>query len=446
MEKTYDLTNGSVPKLILRFFFPILFTNLLQQVYSMADTVIVGKGLGDRALGAVGNLSSLTLLIIGFCTGMMGGFSIVIAQRYGSGDRCALRQSIALTVKLSAVLCILLTLVGILFLRPVLLLIRTGEEILDDSLLYGYIILGGLTATAAYNLCTSILRALGDSRTPFHAIIISSAVNILLDCFLIFGLGTGVEGAAAATVFSQALSALICYRKLHRIDLIRLRREDFRSDAATYRDLLKNSLPTAYMNSLIAVGCMIVQGFINNLGVVYTSAYSACSRYLNLFILPGITVGSALLTFTSQNYGAKKPERIREGMRFGAMLSILFYLLSLAAIYPFAETLAGAILNEAETIRLTSGYLRVIAASLFLVNFLFLLRNCVQGMGHPLIPMCSGIAEMVLRIPIMMYFLPRTGFSAAAWAEVAAWTGSLLLNGIALRFYIRHLSSERKNM
>ncbi len=446
MEKTYDLTNGSVPKLILRFFFPILFTNLLQQVYSMADTVIVGKGLGDRALGAVGNLSSLTLLVIGFCTGMMGGFSIVIAQRYGSGDRCALRQSIALTVKLSAVLCILLTVVGILFLRPVLLLIRTGEEILDDSLLYGYIILGGLTATAAYNLCTSILRALGDSRTPFHAIIISSAVNILLDCFLIFGLGAGVEGAAAATVFSQALSALICYRKLHRIDLVRLRREDFRSDAATYRELLKNSLPTAYMNSLIAVGCMIVQGFINNLGVVYTSAYSACSRYLNLFILPGITVGSALLTFTSQNYGARKPERIREGMRFGAMLSILFYLLSLAAIYPFAETLAGAILNEAETIRLTSGYLRVIAASLFLVNFLFLLRNCVQGMGHPLIPMCSGIAEMVLRIPIMMYFLPRTGFSAAAWAEVAAWTGSLLLNGIALRFYIRPLSSERKNM
>ena len=444
MEKTYDLTNGSVPKLILRFFFPILFTNLLQQVYSMADTVIVGKGLGDRALGAVGNLSSLTLLVIGFCTGMMGGFSIVIAQRYGSGDRCALRQSIALTVKLSAVLCILLTLVGILFLRPVLLLIRTGEEILDDSLLYGYIILGGLTATAAYNLCTSILRALGDSRTPFHAIIISSAVNILLDCFLIFGLGTGVEGAAAATVFSQALSALICYRKLHRIDLIRLRREDFRSDAATYRELLKNSLPTAYMNSLIAVGCMIVQGFINNLGVVYTSAYSACSRYLNLFILPGITVGSALLTFTSQNYGAKKPERIREGMRFGAMLSILFYLLSLAAIYPFAETLAGAIFNEAETIRLTSGYLRVIAASLFLVNFLFLLRNCVQGMGHPLIPMCSGIAEMILRIPIMMYFLPRTGFSAAAWAEVAAWTGSLLLNGIALRFYIR--PSGRKNL
>lgn len=444
MEKTYDLTNGSVPKLILRFFFPILFTNLLQQVYSMADTVIVGKGLGDRALGAVGNLSSLTLLVIGFCTGMMGGFSIVIAQRYGSGDRCALRQSIALTVKLSAVLCILLTVVGILFLRPVLLLIRTGEEILDDSLLYGYIILGGLTATAAYNLCTSILRALGDSRTPFHAIIISSAVNILLDCFLIFGLGAGVEGAAAATVFSQALSALICYRKLHRIDLIRLHREDFRSDAATYRDLLKNSLPTAYMNSLIAVGCMIVQGFINNLGVVYTSAYSACSRYLNLFILPGITVGSALLTFTSQNYGARKPERIREGMRFGVMLSILFYLLFLAAIYPFAETLAGAILNEAETIRLTSGYLRVIAASLFLVNFLFLLRNCVQGMGHPLIPMCSGIAEMILRIPIMMYFLPRTGFSAAAWAEVAAWTGSLLLNGIALRFYIR--PSGRKNL
>ncbi len=442
MEKTYDLTNGKVPKLILRFFFPILLTNLLQQVYSMADTVIVGKGLGDRALGAVGNLSSLTLLVIGFCTGMMGGFSIVVAQRFGSGDRRALRQSIALTVKLSAVLCVVLTAAGILSLRPILLLIRTGEQILDDSLLYGYIILGGLTATAAYNLCTAILRALGDSRTPFFAIVISSAVNIALDCILIFGLGTGVEGAAAATVFSQALSAFICYRKLRRIDLIRLCREDFRNDAAAYRELLKNSLPTAYMNSLIAVGCMIVQGFINHLGVVCTSAYAACSRYLNLFILPGSTVGAALLTFAGQNYGAGKPERIREGVRFGAVLSVLFYLLTIAAVCPFAETLAGAMLNETETIRLAAVYLRIVAAALLTVNFVFLLRNCVQGMGHPLIPMCSGIAEMVFRIPIILYFLPRAGFQAAAWADVAAWVGSLALNGAAYVVYMRRMRRD----
>ena len=443
MAKTYDLTNGKASKLILRFFFPMLLTNLLQQVYSMADTVIVGKGLGDLALGAVVNLSSLTLLVIGFCTGMMGGFSIIVAQRFGSGDRSALRQSIALTLKISVVLCIALTAVGLLALRPILLLIRTGEEILDDSLLYGYIILGGLTATAAYNLCTSILRALGDSRTPFFAIIISSAVNIALDCILIFGLGTGVEGAAAATVFAQALSAFICYRKLRRIELIRLCREDFRNDAATYRELLKNSLPTAYMNSLIAVGCMIVQGFINNLGVTYTSAYSACSRYLNLFILPGMTIGAAFLTFTSQNYGARKPERIREGMRFCAILSVLFYLLTIAAVCPFAETLAGAMLNETETIRLTAVYLRIVAVSLLIVNFVFPLRNCVQGMGHPLIPMCSGIAEMVLRIPIIMYFLPRAGFQAAAWAEVVAWVGSLVLNGAAYVVYMRGIQRNR---
>ncbi len=439
MENTYDLTSGNVPKLILRFFFPMLLTNLLQQVYSMADTMIVGKGLGDRALGAVGNLSSLSLLLIGFFTGMMGGFSVIIAQRYGSGDRRALRQSVALTVKLSAVLCLVLTIAGLVFLRPVLVLIRTGEEIFRDSLLYGSVIFGGLAATAAYNLCSGILRALGDSRTPFVAIMISSAVNIALDCILIFGVQTGVEGAAYATVFSQALSAFLCYRKLCGIDLIRLCREDFRKDAATYRELLKNGLPTAYMNSLIAVGCMIVQGFINNLGVVYTSAYSACSRYLNLFILPGMTVGAAVLTFAGQNYGAQKPARIRAGMRFCALLSLLFYLLTIAAVCPFAETLSGAILNESETVRLASVYLRIIALSLFLVNFVFLLRNCVQGMGHPLIPMCSGIAEMVLRIPIIMCFLPRSGFPAAAWAEVAAWVGSLTLNGIAYVVYMHRI-------
>lgn len=439
MEKTYDLTSGNIPKRILRFFFPMLLTNLLQQVYSMADTVIVGKGLGDRALAAVGNLSPLSLLLIGFCTGMMSGFSIIIAQRYGSGDRRALRQSVALTVKLSAVLCLVLTIAGVLFLRPILVLIRTGEEIFSDSLLYGYIIFGGLTVTAAYNLCSGILRALGDSRTPFIAIMISSAVNIALDCILIFGFQTGVEGAAYATVFSQALSAFLCYQKLRGINLIHLCREDFCNDAATYHELLKNGLPTAYMNSLIAVGCMIVQGFINNLGVIYTSAYSACSRYLNLFILPGMTVGAAVLTFTGQNYGAKKPERIRKGMRFCAMLSILFYLLVMAAVCPFAETLAGIILNETQTIRLASAYLRITAAALLLANFLFLLRSCVQGMGHPLLPMCSGVAEMVLRIPIILFFLPRTGFQAAAWAEVAAWVGSLTLNGIACLVYMRRI-------
>ena len=326
--------------------------------------------------------------------------------------------------------------------RPVLLLIRTGDEILDDSLLYGYIIFGGLAATAAYNLCSGILRALGDSRTPFIAIMISSVVNITLDCILIFGFQTGVEGAAYATIFSQALSAFLCYRKLCRIDMIRLSREDFRNDAATYRELLKNGLPTAYMNSLIAVGCMIVQGFINNLGVIYTSAYSACSRYLNLFILPGMTVGAAVLTFAGQNYGAGKQERIRKGMRFCALLSVLFYLLTIAAVCPFAETFAGAMLNEAETIRLASAYLRIIALSLLLVNFIFPLRNCVQGMGHPLIPMCSGIAEMVLRIPIIMYFLPQAGFPAAAWAEVAAWVGSLALNGAAYSVYIHRMQHD----
>ena len=436
MAKTYDLTDGNVPKLILRFFFPMLLTNLLQQAYSMADTMIIGKGLGDQALGAVGNLSSLTLLLIGFFTGIMGGFSVIIAQHYGSGDRRALRRSIALTCKISAVLCVVLTVIGVLALRPILLLIRTGDEILDASLLYGYIIFGGLTVTAAYNLCSGILRALGDSHTPFVAIIVSSGVNIALDGILIFGFRTGVEGAAYATIFSQALSAFICYRKLRGIDMIRLCREDFRNDTGTYRELLRNGLPMAYMNSLIAIGCMIVQGFINNLGVVYTSAYSACSRYLNLFILPGVTVGFAVSTFTGQNYGAKKPERIREGIRFCALLLILFYLLTVAVVCPFAETLAGAMLNESETIRLTAVYLRIIAFSLFLANFIFLLRNCVQGMGHPLIPMCSGIAEMVLRIPIIMYFLPRAGFQVAAWAEVAAWVGSLALNGSAYVAYM----------
>ena len=213
MDQTNDMTKGKVSSKLLGFFFPMLLTNLLQQVYSVADTAIVGRGLGDNALGAVGNLSSLSLLIIGFSMGVTGGFAVIIAQSFGSGDMAAFRKSVAVSVRLSAVLTVVLTAAGCLRLRPILLLMRTDTIILKDSLTYGYIIFGRLICTIAYNLFSGILRSVGDSKTPFAAIMISSAVNIALDYILIFLYSAGVGGAAAATVISQGISAFICFLK-----------------------------------------------------------------------------------------------------------------------------------------------------------------------------------------------------------------------------------------
>lgn len=437
MEHTNNFTEGKVSCKLLGFFFPMLLTNLLQQIYSVADTAIVGKGLGDYALGAVGNLSSLSLLIIGFSTGMANGFAVIIAQNYGAGNHSVLRKSIALSVKLSIILTLILTAAGCLLLKPILLFMQTDKAILKDSLKYGYIIFGGLAATIAYNLCSGILRSLGDSKTPFIAIMISSAVNIALDCILILILHTGVEGAAIATILSQVISAFICFCKIRQMPVIRVKAEDFKNDIAMYLLLLKNGIPMACMNSVTAVGCMVVQSYVNNCGVAYTSAYSVCSKYLNLFMLPSLTAGFSISAFVSQNYGAGKVERIKKGVRVCLWIAMISYVLLGSVMAFFPELLAGFMLSEEETISLAVEYLKICGAALILVNLLFVYRNSVQGMGYPLIPMLSGVTEMVLRIPAIILLLPEIGFKATAYAEAAAWIGALALNWIAYRIFIR---------
>lgn len=437
ISQTYNLTQGKPSKLLLSFFFPMLFTNLLQQLYSFIDTVIVGKGLGDNALAAVGNMSSLTLFIIGFSMGMTNGFSILIAQSYGAGQYDVLRKTIASSIKLSALLSVILTVISFLFLKSILLALQTSESILARSLRYGYIIFGGLTATIAYNLCSGILRALGDSKTPLFAIIVSSIVNIGLDCLFIFVWKTNVEGPAIATIIAQTVSAFICYRKARRIEILHMKREDFISDRHMYTELLKNGIPMACMTTITAVGCMVIQAYVNSLGVSYTSAYSACNKYLNLFMLPSVTAGFAVSAFTSQNYGAMQYMRIREGVRVGCIISLASYILFGSVMTVFPCALAGLMLNGKEPIALAAQYLRICGMMLFILNFLFIFRNAVQGMGRPFIPMCSGILEMALRIAVIYLFLPTVGFAATAYAEAAAWIGALLLN-VAAYWVIIH--------
>lgn len=438
--KTTNLTEGKVSRVFLGFFFPMLFANLLQQIYAFADTVIVGKGLGDNALAAVGNMSALFLLVIGFAQGVTNGFSVIVAQNFGSGNLSELRKSIAASMKLSFVLSTVLTVLSIGILKDVLLLMQTAEEILSDSLRYGYIILGGLTVTMAYNLCSGVLRALGDSRTPFFAIIISSVLNVLLDCLFIFVINIGVSGVAVATILSQAVSAMICILRLRRIGSIRVNRGDLKTDVALSFALLKNGILMACMNSVTAVGCMIVQSYVNALGVVYTSAYSACNKYINLFMLPAVTAGFSVSTFTSQNLGAKKWENIKAGVRIGLVIGTVSYLLLGSSMVLFPKSLAKIMLNGRNAVLVASEFMRICGSMLFLLNFLFVFRSAVQGMGKPLAPMCSGVLETTLRMLIIVLFLPRVGFSATAYAEVVAWTGALAVNLLA---YIRVMKKER---
>ena len=442
MSKTNNLTEGKVSKILLGFFFPMLFTNLLQQVYTFADAAIVGKGLGDNSLAAVGNMTSLSFFITGFSIGMTNGFGVIIAQNYGAGDYGRLRKCIAAAVKLSIIISMILTAVGLVFLRPVMIAINTSPDILEESLLYGYILFGGLVTAVAYNMCSGILRALGDSTTPFKAIIVSSIVNVGLNCVFIFGFGTGVEGAAVATIISQALSALICFMRIREIDIIQLAPEDFATDMKLNGILLKNGIPMACMNSITAVGSMIVQSYVNALGVVYTSAYSVGIRYINLLMIPSLTAGLSTSSFASQNYGAGKYHRIREGVRVSLSIALLSYILVGSALLLVPEFLARIMVSGDEAVALSVEFLRIVGVTFWIISAMFVFRNAVQGMGFPFVPMCSGILEMIMRISAISLLLPVIGFRATAIAEAAAWSGALITNLIAYIVHIRKTTNK----
>lgn len=445
MNKVNDLTVGNEKKLILAFFFPMLATNMLQQLYSFADIAIVGKGLGDNALAAVGNMGSLHFLIIGFSLGLANGFSVLIAQHFGAKEYDRLRKTMAASIKLAAVIAVLLTFLSVVFLEDALNLLQTDSSIMNDCLTYGYIIFGGLSTAILYNMSAAILRAFGDSRTPLKAIVASSILNILLDIVFIFGIHMGVEGAAIATVFSQLVSAGICISRIRNIEYARLSRQDYVNDIKMYLNLLKNGVPMAFMNSLTAVGCMVVQYFVNGLGVAYTAAYSACSKYMNLFMTPSCSAGHTMSAFTSQNYGAKEYKRIKHGLVVCLEIAMISYIILGSAALFFAEPLARILLSSEDAVALACRYMPVCGSMLFAVDFLFVFRSGVQGMGYPLVPMCSGIVEMVLRIGTIALFIENTGFMATAYAEIGAWSGALLLNLIAFVYILMVKSNPEKH-
>ncbi len=428
MNNVNDLTIGNVKRQVLAFFFPMLITNLLQQLYTFVDTAIVGKGLGDHAMAAVGNMGSLSFLIIGFSLGLANGFSVLISQAFGQNDFKLLRKRLAASIQLAIGITVILTTVSALCLNRALVLLHTDKVIMHDCLLYGHIVFGGLVTSIGYNMCASVLRALGDSKTPLKAIIISSVLNIALDLLFIFVFHSGVEGAAIATVIAQVIAAWICFEKLRKIEVISLKREDFSGTIRHFSGLLKNGLPMALMNSITAIGCMVVQYFVNDYGVDYTTAYAACSRYINLFMTPACSAGYTMSAFTGQNYGAKRFDRIGGGLKVCLIIAFITYILLGLPMFFFPRALASVLLNESGPIELTCQFLPIAGIMIFAVDFLFVFRSAVQGMGYPLVPMCSGVVEMVLRVGVIYFFFRRVGFFATAYAEAAAWTGALLLN------------------
>ena len=376
---TNDMTRGNSMKLIFQFFLPILIGNLFQQLYSFVDSMVVGKGIGDTALAAVGNTSSVHFLIIGFAIGLTGGLGICISHSFGANDTKKLRKEIAMSVYICLAIGIVIT---------------------------------------------TFSRSVGNSKVPLVSMVLSAIANIVLDLLFVFPLHMGVFGAALATVLAQAISALYCFRHILRASELLPQKGDWKADGKILAALTGKGLPVAVMNSVTAIGGMVLQVFVNQMGTAYVAAYAACMKVCGLFEQPGVTVGLALLTFTGQNYGAKKYDRIKSGVWAGVILSILVNL-PFAALEIFVpKFLASLMLNDPTVISYTCIFLPLTGIALFPLGWLFVFRNACQGMGKTVLPMISGVVEVVMRVGIVQIAVPHFAFRGVAFAEISAWIGA----------------------
>ncbi len=323
-----DMTSENPTKLILSFSIPLLIGNVFQQLYSMVDTIVVGRYLGVQALAAVGATGSLSFLVLGFINGITSGFSVLVAQSFGAGDEKRMRHFVAMSVYLGLIVSAVLTLSTILLTRDILNLMQTPEDIIDTSEVYIKIIFAGILATMFYNLLAGVLRALGDSKTPLYFLILSSILNIGLDLFFVINMKSGVPGVAYATVISQAVSAIAClFYMAVKFPILHFHKEELKFSLLSAARLFQVGIPMALQFSITAIGTMVLQSAINGLGSTVVGAYTAASKAEQLAVQPMITFGTTMATYVGQNLGAGRMDRIREGVKKCIMISCIFSIL-----------------------------------------------------------------------------------------------------------------------
>lgn len=429
---TKDMTTGNPWKIIIFFSIPVLLGNLFQQFYNMADAVIVGQFLGEDALAAVGSTGSIMFLVLGFAMGIAQGFGVLISHAFGARDESRLKHYVAVSLILGLVVSLLITALTITESRNLLLFMKTPENILDMANDYITIIYGGIAATMAFNISASILRGVGDSKTPLYFLIFASFLNILLDLFYIVVLHSGPEGAAWATIIAQGISALLCFFYMFaRIDLLKLQRKDFYFDWKSIRDLLSVGIPMSVNYSVTAVGVMILQGAVNVFGSSVVASYTAASKVENLATQTMPALGTTMATYCGQNLGARKYERIFDGMRKGFLLVLVISLLGTVITAGFGKYIVCLFLkNPSDTVlEYAVTYLNTVSFFFIPLAMIFLYRSSLQGLDQTFVPVMSGVLELVCRVFVIALFLEPFGYQAVCYTNPAAWaaTGILLL-------------------
>jgi len=424
-NKTMNMTEGKVFKLLFTFFIPVFLGNLFQQAYSMVDSIIVGRGIGDNALAAVGSTGLINFLIFGIIFGLTGGFGIHMSQSFGANDFKKLRLQIFAGTTISIVLGIISIILCPLIIRPIFHMVNTPADIFEDAIAYFEIIMYGLIVSLLCNMAYTILRSVGNSKTPLVATVVSSILNIILDFIMIIPLHMGVQGAAYATVISQVIAGLICLYTISKIDILKLSRDDLSYNFHYANEMLKTGIPVAIMNGITAGGCLILQNIVNKMGSDYVASYAACMKILALYEQTSIAVGTTMLTYVGQNLGANKFDRIREGVNKSLILVTLVNLPFALSEILIPKLLVGVMITGAAPIEYSAVFLPITGFGLFGLGYLYVYRCSLQGLGETVLPMFSGLVEVLMRFCFGLT-IGVLSYRGIAISEISAWIGAWL--------------------
>lgn len=425
-------TEGSPWRLLLLFSLPLMAGNIFQQLYTVVDTAVVGKALGVEALAALGAVDWLNWLTLGTIQGFTQGFSILLAQRFGAGDYGRLRQAAANAILLSVVCAAALTAASQWVAEPAVILLQTPAEIRHIAVSYLRVLFGGLPVVMAYNLAASMLRALGDGRTPLIAMVAASLVNIGLDLLFVLVFRWGVQGAAAATIIAQCLAAGCCVWRLRRVEALRLSREDWKLEGGLCGRLMTLGLPMALQNSIIAVGGMIIQTIVNGFGVAFIAGFTATNKLYGVLEVAATSYGYAMTTYAGQNLGAGKLDRVSQGMRAGLVIAlatsaVIASLMLGCGRWFLSNFISAGEAGSEEALAVALQYLRLMSFCLPVLYVLHVTRSCIQGLGNTLLPMASGISEFIMRTGGALLLPAVIGEAGVMCAEVLAWFGADLI-------------------
>ena len=443
-RNTGNMTVGNPFSLILKFSLPLIVGNLLQQTYNIVDAAIVGKTLGAEALGSVGASSSIQFLVLGFCIGMTLGFAIPIAREFGAENFNKMRTYIFNSIILDVIGAIFITFICLILCENILYMLKTPKDLYDNAYKYLFIIFMGIPFNILYNSTSSILRAIGNSKTPFYFLAFSAVLNIILDFYFILSLKLGVAGAGIATILSQGISGFLCLIViLKKYRILKINKEEAVINKPILSNLLSNGLPMGLQFSITAIGSMIIQGANNSLGAIYTSAFAASYRIKQLFMSPFDAIGTGASTFISQNLGAKKYDRIKLGLTVGLKIAISYSIISGFVLFLLNKTIVLIFVSNeyADVINAASLYIRWFAYFLWLLGLLIVTRMSLQGLGFSNRAVVAGALEMLSRVFSAFLIVPALHFFGICISDQLAWLVASIYLVIIFRYSIKELKN-----